>query len=192
MDSSAQTLSRFFHELGVLKILPRSGSFLVGIRTPDTVGEHVFRAVQMAFVLAEMEGGNGERSAFLVAVHDNGEARIGDINKVMSRYISGKKECEAQAFQDQARLLPSVISQKYQEAFSEMEEGKTIEAQCANDADLLECAFQAKEFMDQGHSAKQSWITNVGKALQTNTAQQIFTALQEGESFDWWQDIKKV
>lgn len=186
------SLSNFFHELSVLKILPRAGSFIAGIKNPDTVGEHVFRATQIAFVLAEMEGGNGEHSAFLVAIHDNGEARVGDHHKIMSRYISGKKDFEQRAFFDQLNGLPEKVSRKYQDAFQEFECAQTIESICAKDADLLECAFQAKEFLDQGYSGKQNWLNNIEGALKTETAKNIFQEMKSGSSMDWWKNLKVV
>lgn len=185
------SITNFFHELSVLKILPRSGSFVAGIRNPDTVGEHVFRATQIAFVLAELENGNGEHSAFLTSIHDNAEARIGDHHKIASQYIVGKKGFECQAFMDQISGFPEKIQYKYKNAFDEFEENKTIEAKCSRDADLLECAFQAKEFLEQGYIGKQNWIDNVGKALQTNSAKQIFHDMNTSSCHDWWKELKK-
>lgn len=183
-------ISHFIHELGVLKRLPRSGSFIAGIKNPDTVAEHVFRATQVAFLLAELEGGNGERASFLIALHDNAEARVGDHHKIMSRYIPGKKEWETSAFYEQISGLPMPIQLKMQSAFEEFEAQKTIESICAHDADLLELAFEAKEMLEQGFGAMQDWLDNIQKNLSTTSAQKIFLEMQKGESRDWWQGLK--
>lgn len=187
-----QAITNFIYELSVLKNLPRSGSFLAGVKNPDTVGSHVFRATQVAFLLAELEGGNGERASFLISLHDNAETRIGDHHKVMSRYIPNKKEIESQAFYDQIADLPSGIQAKMQSAFEEFEAGKTIEAKAAKDADYLELAFEAKQMLEQGYTGKQKWLDNIAPALKTSSAQKIFSQMLKTDSNEWWQELKKI
>lgn len=186
-----KAITNFIYELSVLKKLPRSGSFIAGIRNPDTVGEHVFRATQVAFLLAELEGGNGERASFIISIHDNAEVRIGDHHKIMSRYIPNKDEFEAEAFYDQIANLPMPIQLKMQGAFEELSAGKTIEAICAKDADLLELAFEANEMLQHGYIGKQDWIDNIGASLKTASAQKIFTEMTNTNSNDWWKGLKK-
>ncbi len=186
------SFSNFFHELSVLKILPRSGSFTAGIKNPDSIGEHVFRATQMAFILAELENGNGEHSAFLTSIHDNAESRIGDLNKIQTLYISNKKAAEKNAFLDQIQKFPKKIKKKYIDAFEEFEKNETLEAKCSRDADLLECAFQAKEFLEQGYSLKKHWIENVGNALQTQSAKTIFNDMKNSSCHEWWEKVRGV
>jgi len=182
-------IADFIFELSVLKKLPRSGSFIAGVSQPDTVGEHVFRAAEIAFILAELEGGSGERSAFLTLIHDNGEARIGDHHRIMNRYFS-TGDAEARAFVDQSNALPKAIAKKFQKAFLEFETQKTTEAICAKDADLLELAFQSKEFLEHGYAGKQNWLNAIEKQLQTDSAKQIFNAMKKKSSNDWWEGLK--
>ena len=181
----------FFFELSVLKKLPRSGSFIAGVSRPDTVGEHIFRAAEIAFVLAELEEGNGERAAFLALIHDNGEARIGDHHRIMNRYFNAG-DAEARAFADQCKNLPEHIGGKFKNAFDEFEKKKTIEAICAKDADYLELAFQAKEFLEQGYTGKQDWLDNIEKYLQTDSAKKIFESMKKKSPNDWWQGLKEL
>ena len=187
-----KSLINFIYELSVLKKLPRSGSFIAGIQNPDTVGAHVFRATQVAFLLAEMEGGNGERAAFLVSLHDNAECRIGDHHKIMNRYIPNKKDFEAQAFYDQISDLPTIIQTKMQSAWEEFEVGKTTEAKAAKDADLLELAFEANERLQNGYTGKQNWLDNIKGGLKTSSAQKIFAQMITTDSNEWWQGLKKL
>lgn len=184
-------IADFFFELSVLKKMPRSGAFVAGIKNPDTVGEHVFRTAEIAFLLAEMEGGHGEHSAFLALVHDNGEARVGDHHRIMNRYFD-TGDAEKKAFFDQTKRLPKKIADKFQKAFLEFEERKTIEAKCAKDADYLELAFQSKEFLEQGYIGKQKWLDAIEKALKTKSAKRIFASLCKKNSNDWWQGLKKL
>lgn len=184
-------IADFFFELSVLKKLPRSGSFIAGITQPDTVGEHVFRAAEIAFVLAEMQGGNGEHASFLALIHDNAEIRIGDHHRIMNRYID-TGDAEKHAFFDQSKCLPEKIGKKFRAAFEEFEKQETLEAQCAKDADLLELAFQSKEFLEQGYTGKQNWLHNINGNFHTNIAQKIFDEMIQKNSTDWWQGLKKV
>lgn len=184
-------ITNFFFELSVLKKLPRSGSFIAGVQNPDTVGEHVFRAAEIAFVLAEMEGGNGERSAFLALIHDNAETRIGDHHKIMARYIESE-EAEERAFLEQSAQLPSPIQQKFLDAFTEWKEQKTREAVCARDADLLELALQSKEFLEHGYIGKSNWLENIEKMIKTSSAKNIFQEIKNGSCHDWWNGLKKI
>ena len=186
-----QGITNFIYELSVLKKLPRSGSFIAGIRNPDTVGEHVFRATQVAFLLAELEGGNGERASFLLSVHDNAETRIGDHHKIMSRYIPHKNEFESEAFYEQIAELPMPIQLKMQSAFEEFSAGKTTESICARDADLLELAFEAKEMTEQGYTGMNDWLENIKGSLKTESAQKIFAQMMDTSSNDWWKGLKK-
>ena len=122
----------------------------------------------------------------------NPETRIGDHNKVMSRYIPNKKEIESQAFYDQIANLPAPIQTKMQSAFEEFEAGKTIEAKAAKDADLLELGFEANEMLNQSYSGKQNWLDNIAKNLVTQSAKNIFAQMIETDSNDWWRDLKSV
>ena len=184
-----QNLADFFFELSVLKKLPRSGSFIAGIRNPDTVGEHVFRASEIAFILADLEGANAEHAAFLVMIHDNGEARINDHHKVMARYMESKK-VEKKAFFDQCEGLPEKTAKKFRDAFEEFEAQETLEAQCAKDADLLELAFEAKEQLEHGYIAKQAWLEAISLRLKTLSAKALFEALLQKSVHDWWKKLK--
>lgn len=183
-------IADFIFELSVLKRLPRSGSFIAGVTNPDTVGEHVFRAAEIAFILAELEGADGERAAFLTLVHDNGEARINDHHRIMNRYFDAG-DAEARAFVDQTKRLPEKIGNKFRSAFAEFEARETLEAKCAKDADLLELAFQCKEFVERGYAGKQAWLDAIEHEFLTGSAKAIFAALVEKSADDWWRELKK-
>jgi putative hydrolase of HD superfamily len=180
----------FIFELGVLKRLPRSGSFIAGVKNPDSIAEHIFRTSQLAFVLAELEGGSGERALFLASIHDNSEARIGDHHRLMSRYFE-TKEAELDAFKEQITSLPTLIAKKLLQRFSEFRDQDTIEAKAAKDADLLELAFESKQLLEQGYSGKKKWLEAIGQAIKTDSGLALFKALSEKTSDDWWQGLKQ-
>ncbi|MFA6928087.1 MAG: HD domain-containing protein [Patescibacteria group bacterium] len=179
-------------EMSQLKRQRHSGFQLAGVKNPDTVAEHVMRAAQIGYILAVMEGdANPEKVAAMVLIHDNGEARVGDQNKVSARYFS-VKDAEAEAFSDQLKNLGGEIEKKWQAYFNEFENRNTKEGIIAKDADWLETAFQAKEYVDVGFVFTEDWIKNVEKALETASAKKIIKEMKKTKFTDWWKGLKKM
>lgn len=186
-----QNIVNFIFELGQLKRQKHSGFKLAGVRDPYSVAEHVMRAAQIGYILASMEGADPEKTASIVLIHDNGEARIGDQNKVSAKYFS-VKAAEEKAFLDQLNCLDKKIKAKWKKYFKEYEERTTPEGIIAKDADWLEQAFSAKEYVDQGYKSAQNWIDNIEKALETKSAKMIMREMKKTEFSDWWMDLKKM
>ena len=187
-------LVRFFAELGSFKRLPISGLRLAGVTEQQFVAAHVLRASQIAYVLAKLEGANPERAAAITLFHDNAEVRVGDQHKVSARYFS-IAEAEDAAFKDQVRELPADLDGDMYGYFREFETRSTPEGIIAKDADWLETAISAKEFMEQGYpKSLQIWIDNVAKALETDSAQRLLAEVVATEEFTccWWQGLKKM
>ncbi|MGW8185145.1 MAG: HD domain-containing protein [Candidatus Moraniibacteriota bacterium] len=181
----------FIFELNQLKKQKTSGWKLAGIETTISDADHTLRAAQIGYILAVMEKcENPEKVATILVVHENGEARIGDQNKVSARYYS-KKEAEKNAFMEQLDGLGDVIENKWQQYFEEFEERKTQEGIIAKDADWLENAFQAKEYLDLGYPT-QNWIDNVEKAVETKSAKELIQEMKNTKFTDWWMDLKKM
>ncbi|MDD5071160.1 MAG: HD domain-containing protein [Patescibacteria group bacterium] len=187
-----KNIVNFIFELNQLKRQRRSGFQLAGIKNPDTVAEHVMRAAQIGYILAVMEGdANPEKVAAMILVHDNGEARIGDQNKVSARYFDNS-QAEQDAFCDQVKNLGGQIEKKWKKYFSEFENRNTKEGIVAKDADWLEVAFQAKEYLDLGCPSVDNWISNVEKALETKSAKALIKEMKKTKFTDWWKGLKKM
>lgn len=139
-----------------------------------------------------MEGdADPEKVVTIIMVHDNAETRIGDQDKVAARYYSNG-EAEVKAFIEQTELLPEAIQEKWQAYFDEYENRTSKEGIIAKDADWLEQAFQAKEYVDIGYKAAQNWIDNIVEAIETKSAKKIIAKMQEVEFTDWYKDLKKM
>lgn len=187
-----KNIVNFIFELNQLKRQRHNGFRLAGVNTPDSIAEHVFRAAQIGYILSVMEGGaNPDKVVAMIMIHDNPEARIGDQNKVSARYFSNK-EAEENAFADQLNNLDETIKKKWREYFNEHRERNTKEGIIAKDADWLEQAFQAKEYVDLGYASAQDWINNVEKALETKSAKILLKEMKKTEFTDWWQGLKKM
>jgi putative hydrolase of HD superfamily len=55
MDS--ESIAKYLYEVGHLKRVKRSGWWLIGIRDPESVAEHVCRAAVLGYILAVLDGG---------------------------------------------------------------------------------------------------------------------------------------
>ncbi|MDD3006649.1 MAG: HD domain-containing protein [Candidatus Pacebacteria bacterium] len=188
----------FIFEMNQLKREYRRGMTLTGVQVPDTIAEHALRAAQIGFVLASMENEragkeivSAEKVASILIIHDNAEARVGDQHKVGARYMDNK-EGGAKAFMEQIEGLGGNIEDKWKSYMEEFESRDTKEGIVAKDADWLETAFQAKEYLDLGYESAIDWILNVEKAVETESAKEIIAVMKETEFTAWWKGLKKM
>ena len=191
MGAVEKRLGDFFFELGALKKVKRSGWWYCGVRDPETVAEHSFRTAGMAYFLALEEGANPEHALALGLVHDWLETRLGDLNKVNARYLD-THAADEKVVQDQAKALGGKAGRAYLALAKEAIACRTKEARVAKDADLLERAFQAKEYQDLGCDIIPEWFSGVGKRLATKTARRLLKRLRKTKASDWWRRVKKV
>ena len=59
-------------------------------------------------------------------------------------------------------------------------------------ADYLEQALTAKEYMEKGFKHAEDWIDNVSKVLRTDKAKELLADIRKGDSNSWWQGLKKI
>lgn len=192
-----KNITNYIFEMGVLAKEMHNGMKLIGANNLKSVSEHALRAAQIGYLLTILENEknnanlNPERVCSMLVFHDNGEIRVGDLHKVASRYINSK-EAEELAFKDQVSNLPEEAKLMLIKYFKEIEERNTKEGVIAKDADWLEAAFEAKEQYDLGNTLAMDWIDNVGKAIETESAKEIFESMKETRFTDWWTGLKKL
>lgn len=181
----------YIFELNTLKKFPHSGTKLAGVREPDTIAEHAYRTAIIGYILAKAEKANPDKTALICLMHDNAEARITDLHKVSRRYIDSRL-AEKKAYQEQLERLPKDIGDLFWKNFLEYEDRTSKEGIIARDADMLETAFQAKEYLDTGYKTCQDWIDNVEKCVTTKTAKKMLKAMKKKQFTDWWRGLKKI
>jgi len=192
-----KNIINYIFEVGVLKREKHNGFKLIGVDNLGSVAEHALRAAQIGYILTVLENEkhglnlSPEKVASILIFHDNGEARIGDLHKVASRYIDSK-EAEQKAFTEQAERLPEKMKDSLLEYYDEFENRNTKEGIIAKDADWLEAAFSAKEYYDLGNTLAMDWILNVEKALETDSSKEIIRKMKETRFTDWWVNLKKM
>lgn len=177
----------FIFELGQQRLVYHDGLRLVGIKERDSIAEHTLRTAQIAFTLAKLEGYKNPFEVCAIAVfHEIGECRVGDINKIANKYIICD---ETNAVKEQTEKLEEIGKEifKLWERFEKTEDKASI---IARDADLLELATTAKEFLEKGYNTE-DWIDNQTERLQTDSAKRLGAILKEQDSSKWWRGIKK-
>ena len=176
----------FFFELGQLKRVRRSGWWLLGIEHPESVAEHSFRAAIIGYFLAKLEKVDLNKVTLMCLFNDLHETRLNDLHKVGHRYIDFRK-AETRAHKEQTENLDKNIFSLHKE----FQEQKTKESVVARDADLLECAVQAKEYIDKGYKDAKNWNDNIKKILKTKNAKKLFKLIEKNSSNEWWKHLKK-
>jgi putative hydrolase of HD superfamily len=189
MDN-VKSVTNFLFELGALKHVKRSGWWLINVKDPENVAEHSFRAGVLGYFLAEMEGANKEKVALMSLFNDLHESRLNDLHKVGHRYIDFRK-AETEAHKEQTENLGNIGKEMFS-MHKEFQEQKTKESIVARDADLIENAFQAKEYIEIGYKDAQSWIDSIWKIIKTDSARKILKEIEKTSSNDWWKNLKKI
>jgi 5'-deoxynucleotidase YfbR-like HD superfamily hydrolase len=186
-ESAQETaVARFIFELGQLRFEERRGWSRLRLK-PENVAEHSLRAAQIAYFLAESEGGVDPHYVLsLLVFHDISEIRTGDADLVAKYYAAPD---ERRAVRDQTGAFGRT-GEKILGMWEEVRAAKTLAGRIARDADLLEMAFTAKELMHGGHAGAQKWLDSAGEHLTTGPGKRLFEALRTTTPDDWWENLR--
>ncbi|MFF5101515.1 HD family hydrolase [Streptomyces sp. NPDC000134] len=184
MSEDLTQVARFLYEAGTLKQSKRTGWWMAGVRDPESVAEHAWRTSLIASIIAELEGADPARAAFLAVWHDSQETRTGDVNHLAKKYGTGEVDPEV-VTADQMAGMPVALASTVRELIGEYEARESPEAICARDADKLECMLQGIEYKAQGYQHAQRWIDNSRGRLVTKTANELADRLLATDPLDW-------
>ena len=190
-SNSINKIVKYLFEAGELKRVRRSGWWLIGVGHPESIAEHSFRASVVAYMIGKMENVNAEKAALTVLFHDMPETRINDMHKVCQRYVDSHS-AEKKAFNEQLELLPESIKKELLENINYGHGDNSPEGIVAKDADLIECALQAKEYLDCGFRDAQDWLNNIRNIIKTKTAKVMLGEIEKSDSNSWWKGLKKI
>jgi putative hydrolase of HD superfamily len=190
-DKQMKDIAKYLFEAGQLKRVRRSGWWMIGVEHPESIAEHSFRAAIAGYIIGKMEGVDANKVALMALFNDMHEARLNDLHKVGHRYIDFRK-AEKKAFDEQVKRLPPDIAKGLKGNFLQFQSDSTKEGVAARDADLIECALQAKEYIDKGFKDAQDWLNNIRKHLKTNSAKKLLDSIEKGDSNSWWKGLKKT
>lgn len=177
----------YLYEAGLLKRYKRTGWVIAGVPNPESIADHSHRTALVAAVIAELEGTNPERAAFLALFHDTQETRLTDIPYIGKRYLKATSNAEVTA--DQVAGMQEGLARLIGDAETEYEAKETHEARCAKDADKLECLLQAVEYRDQGTDT-QAWIDTSLAALKTDSARRLAKLALDRSPLAWMHEAR--
>lgn len=187
-----KTIANLFFEAGNLKRQQEGGAPFAGINSDATnIASHVARVCLIAYFLAKLEGADAKQCLAICLFHDFPETRVMDLHKVASRYIN-TKEAEKQALYDQTKNLPIEMKNEIRSLWLESENRETLEGIVAKDADWLEHAVSAREYVNLGYLGMQRWIDNVRAALETNPAKKLLKIIEKSDLNDWYLGLQKM
>ena len=175
----------------MLKRVKRSGWWAERIKDPESVAEHAWRTSVIAFALAKMEGLDdtaANRLCTAAVFHDMHETRLLDLNKITARYIRVDGALEDKVESEQVGSMPS----ETRNSILKIKKLSPRERVILKDADYLECAFQAKEYLDIGYRGAETWIKNIGERLKSKSAKALHAQLKTLDSNSWWKGLKKL
>jgi len=174
--------ANYLNEVGMLNDTPRSGFAFLGAGE-QSVAEHIFRTLHVAFILARLSDAKIDelRLLHLVLFHDVPEARTSDHNYVNRKYVTEDLE---KVLGDGARAW--AYGAEIAAAIREFEAGETPEARLAKDADQLELLLMLKQQADLGKPNVDEWITPLLARLKTDAGKRLADEILTTRWDAWW------
>ena len=185
----SREILKFFYEMGQLSRVKREGWRLLGIEHPESIADHSLRAAQIGWVLASLEGYKDPNEvAAMLIFHDIGECRVGDLHKLANRYVTAD---ETTAVKEQVSRLGSA-GDAVLSLWHQIEDRTTEAGIIAKDADLLELAVRAREYIEQGFADASEWFDAARQRIKTKSAKELLEQLPHVSSSSWWHGLKKL
>jgi putative hydrolase of HD superfamily len=180
--SEINQIVNLLNEMGMLFFIPRSGFAFLG-SGKQSVAEHSFRVALVAYVLARLSSQplDIHKLVMMSLFHDLPEARIGDLNYVQKKYVVPHLDKALNDIASGSFLGPEIVAW-----IQEYEQGNSLEAQLAHDADQLELLLVLKREEEIGNLRAKEWMSNLLKRIQTQIGKQVAQVICQTSSDDWW------
>jgi putative hydrolase of HD superfamily len=180
-----KSIANLLFEARILKDIPRSGFHFLGSGC-ESVAEHSFLTTFVGYVLAQMHPNVDQLKLLqMCLLHDLAEARTGDLNYVQKKYVVPD---ETKAILDLTTNIP--FGGAIVELFEEFNDGKTVEALLAHDADQLALILELKALCDSGYDGPQTWLPYVISRVKTEIGQNLAKQVLKTPSDSWWFEEK--
>ncbi len=176
-----EKIADLLFEARMLKMISRSGYSFLGAGD-ETVAEHSFITAFIAYVMTKIIPDiDALKLISMCLVHDLPEARIGDLNTVQKKYITADED---KALMDTLQGIQ--FGESLSDLIKEFNEGKTMEAKLAHDADQLAFVIDLKALKDTGHTSPGEWLPPVLNRLTTETGKKIADSILKTGCDRWW------
>lgn len=170
------------HEMRMLSLIPRSGFAFLG-SGQQSVAEHSFYVALVAYILTRLinQPVDSYKLLMMCLLHDLPEARLGDLNCFQKKYVNPNLEKVLKDIVNSSFLGNEIVAW-----IQEYEQGKSLEAQLAQDADQLELLLVLKGEEEKGNLRAKEWISNLALRLQTQIGKDIANTISLVSSDNWW------
>ncbi len=182
-------IANFLFEVGNLKNVDRSGWWLLGNKNPESVAEHSFRCTVLGYILAKLEDVDTSKVIMMCLFHDVHEARTNDLHKIAQKYLN-LEEAGGKVTREQLKPLKGLVGEEIEEVLGELERKESKESIVATDADILECAMQAREYQVQGYDAAVDWLERANDRLKCKSSKKLLSILKQTDPNEWWKKLK--
>lgn len=174
----------FLYEIGCLRHIQRTWKQFLN---PDfqNLSEHIIRVIWIALTIAKYEGvDNTEKIMKMALVHDLSESRSVDSHYISRQYVERHEE---EALSD--TLGGTAVADEFLAIWREYEERDCIEAKIVKDADTIDVDLELKEQEYRGLKLGEDTFEGRQYVAQTKlfteTAKEMFFAIQESNPNDW-------
>lgn len=172
---------KFMRYVGMLKEMARKGWVeKVGIQDAESVAEHSYRVALISAIMATQVGANAGKAAVMALLHDLHESITGD------RTPEEERPDEEGAFLKVVSGLDSRLRKMLHALWREYHEGNSEEARVVRQADKLEMALQALEYMSSGHPKEllQEFVESAERGIHDEEFQRLVEAIRHEFSKD--------
>lgn len=173
-------LADFIFEMGTLRNMRRMHTQVIP-DSNDTIASHSFRTAIIAYILAEMENADKNKTLKMALFHDIAEARTGDANFINKFYSEQK---EKSAYHDQMKTING--GKEIKSLLDEFNRKDSKEAIVARDADTLEQLFLEKEILGEKPEDFQKWHEFSARKLKTKSAKKLAETLKNRNPMQWF------
>lgn len=154
-------LLKFMTLVGKLKSTKRTGWVYSGVKSPESVSDHMYRMAVMSFLLnGRSEGANINRDHCikLALVHDMAECIVGDITPSDGVSKEEKHRREQLAMEYLSSLVGEEVGKEFVSLWQEYEAQETGEAKFVKDLDRFEMILQAHEYEESEEKTGSGWL----------------------------------
>lgn len=152
---------KFMTLVGKLKTTKRTGWVYRGVKSPESVSDHMYRMAVMSFLLNSREKGsniNRDHCIKLALVHDMAECIVGDITPFDGVSKEEKHKREKETMEHLSSLVGEEAGKEFLPLWKEYEAQETEEARFVKDLDRFEMILQAHEYEESEGKTGTGWL----------------------------------
>lgn len=175
-------LVNFIFEAAVVKRVRRTGWQVLG-DNEESLGEHTFMTLVIAFVLAKQLRMPLDTVLAMSLFHDFHEARIGEVDKIALRYIT----------RDTAKANADIFRSTFPDIETmlvEYEGKETPIARLVYEANILALLVELRVLEERGNVNAREWFDKNADRLRLPEAVELARLLGTTSPQEWWKEMR--